>query len=144
MQYQNHLWFKCQPINMNINQLGHHSAKKGHNEIYIENIWNNKLQKAIYKYKYYSFHRKDGMVHEFHSGFTGGATKLSTGRIDQLPSASCHGSGWISWHFTMIHPGCISIHKGDTPLKIHMEHNHGGLEDQFLFFSWVMAVGSSR
>ena len=31
-----------------------------------------------------------------------------------------------------------------TPLKINMEHDHGGLEQNFAFFSWAMAVGSSR
>ena len=32
-----------------------------------------------------------------------------------------------------------------TPLKIIMEHNHGGLFQIILpFFSWMMAVGSSR
>ena len=33
---------------------------------------------------------------------------------------------------------CIIV---DTPWKINMEHNHGGLEDHFPFFLWVMAVG---
>ena len=28
--------------------------------------------------------------------------------------------------------------QNDTPLKINMEHNHGGLEDHFPFFSWVI------
>ena len=32
----------------------------------------------------------------------------------------------------------------NTTLKINMEHNDGALEDHVPFFSWVMAVGSSR
>jgi len=31
-------------------------------------------------------------------------------------------------------PSCTHF----TPLKIKMEHNHGGLEDQYPFFSWVI------
>ena len=28
---------------------------------------------------------------------------------------------------------CREVKKGYTPLKINMEHNHGGLEDHFPF-----------
>ena len=52
-----------------------------------------------------------------------------------------------SFHVTFHHEANYKLvmRQLDTPLKINMEHNHGGLVQMiFLFFSWVMAVGSSR
>ena len=44
----------------------------------------------------------------------------------------------LSYYQPFLQPQPSKKQQATTPLKINMEHNHGGLDDNFPFFSWVI------